>query len=127
MDPTKETKVERERLFTQLFTELQLEDYTESNQQVIWKKFYHFHQEVIHGEIQIKARKAFATLIKEETDLPTEEIQTYLYKLQQEIFEFKDKRSKYLTEQRQRKQQDIPVEVPNPSQPKSNKELLDTL
>ena len=103
MDPTKETKVERERLFAQLFTELQLEDYTESNQQVIWEKFYHFHQEVIHGETQTKARKAFATLIEEETDLPTEEIQTYLYKLQQEIFEFKDKRSKYLTEQRQRK------------------------
>jgi len=52
----------------------------------LYKIFKEFHQETIHNYPTTQAKTAFANLLAEETNLTEEEIQAYLYHLQEEIY-----------------------------------------
>jgi len=82
---------------------LKLEDYDEETYRYLYKIFKEFHQEIIHNHTTTQARTAFANLLAEETNLTKEEIQIYLYQLQKEIYQFRQKRGEYLKEKERRK------------------------
>ena len=82
---------------------MKLEDYDEETYRYLYKIFKEFHQEIIHNHTTIQARTVFANLLAEETNLTEEEIQIYLYQLQEEIYQFRQKRGKYLKEKERRK------------------------
>jgi len=90
LDPTKSTDIEVERLFEIICEKLlKLEDYDEETYRYLYKIFKEFHQEIIHNHTIIQARTAFANLLAEETNLNKEEIQIYLYQLQEKIYQFR--------------------------------------
>ena len=82
---------------------MKLEDYDEETYRYLYKIFKEFHQETIHNYPTTQAKTAFANLLTEETNLTEEEIQAHLYRLQEEIHQFRQKRGEYLKEKERRK------------------------
>ena len=82
---------------------MKLEDYDEETYRYLYKIFKEFHQETIHNYPTTQAKTEFANLLAEKTNLTEEEIQAHLYRLQEEIHQFRQKRGEYLKEKERRK------------------------
>jgi hypothetical protein len=93
------------RLFNNIASELlKVEEYIGKDIQEIYNTFKVFHRETIHYSTTTKAREAFTKLLLDESELTEPEVQTYLYHLQQEINQFREKRNQYLQQEERRKQ-----------------------
>ena len=91
-------------LFNNISSELlKVDEYTGKEIQEIYNIFKAFHRETIHYSTTTKARKAFTKLLRDESELTEPEVQTYLYHLQQEINQFREKRNQYLQQEERRK------------------------
>ena len=92
-------------------THIDTSGYSTENLDKVYKVFKAFHRETIHQETTTKARKAFAKLLQEETELGEQGTQAYLHQIQQEIHQFRDERQEYLNQRQLNKgrQQQITV------------------